>query len=206
MPEAPETPAQRGFTLLEVLIALVVLGLLMVALTQGVRAGLSLRQAQVSRLDRTAELDATMRGLRTVLGSVATISGGVRNIATEGNTPTFRGEAEQLNFVGSMPTGLGSSRRADMNLHLNDGRLILSWTPHRHTRLLSAPPPPTETVLLQGIKRLQLAYWGAPSRGEPAAWQSRWESPQAPELIRVELLFGPGDRRHWPDLIVAAQP
>jgi general secretion pathway protein J len=206
MPEPSEAPEQRGFTLLEVLIALVVLGLLMVALTQGVRAGLSLRQAQVSRLDRTAELDATMRGLRTVLGSIATIPGGVRNIATEGNTPTFRGEAEQVNFIGAMPTGLGSSRRGDMDLHLNNGHLILSWTPHRHVRLLGPPPAPTEAVLLDNVKRLQLAYWGAPSRGEPAAWQSRWESPQAPELIRVELAFGQGDQRRWPGLIVAAQP
>ena len=52
---------QSGFTLLELLVALVVLGFLMVGLTQGVRTGLAMWGAQTRRLGETGEL-VTARG------------------------------------------------------------------------------------------------------------------------------------------------
>ena len=52
---------QGGFTLLEMLVALVVLGLLVVGLTQGVRTGLALWSAQSRRIGTAADLDAVAR-------------------------------------------------------------------------------------------------------------------------------------------------
>ena len=193
---------QSGFTLLDVLVALVVLGLLMVGLTQGVRAGLALRQAQIQRLSETAELDAAMRLLRTLLTRLPVVPGGFRVLATE-NGDGFRGEADRVSFVGDLPTGLGRTRRADLTLYLHNGRLVLSWTPHRHQRSLAARQRPTETELVQGVERLDLAYWGSPGKGQPASWEARWGRLDAPELIRLRLGFPKGDRRRWPDLITA---
>ena len=193
---------QAGFTLLEVLVALVVLGLLFVGLTGGVRAGLSLRHAQIHRLGETAELDAAMRLLRSVMSRLPVVPEGNRLIATETGAG-FGGEGDRVSFVGELPTGLGARRRADITLRLDDRRLMLSWTPHYHERRLGPSRQPTDTVLLDGVERLDLAYWGAPAAGQPPAWQARWESPDAPELIRVRLIFAKGDPRHWPDLITA---
>jgi len=53
------------------LVALVVLGFLMIGLTQGVRAGLALWDAQTRRVGETAELDATARTLRRLLSGIA---------------------------------------------------------------------------------------------------------------------------------------
>ena len=47
------------------LVVVIVLGLLMVGLTQGVRAGVALWGAQQRRVGETAELDAGARILRT---------------------------------------------------------------------------------------------------------------------------------------------
>ena len=58
---------QSGFTLLEMLVVLVVLGFLMVGLTQGVRAGLTMWGAQTRRVGETADLDAGAR-VALVLG------------------------------------------------------------------------------------------------------------------------------------------
>jgi len=193
---------QAGFTLLEMLVALVVLGLLFVGLTEGVRAGLSLRHAQLHRLSGTAELDAAMRALRTVMSRLPVAAESNRVIATEAGAG-FRGEAGRVSFVGDMPTGLGGTRRADITLRLGSRRLVLSWAPHYHEQSLGPPRQPTDTVLLDAVERLDLAYWGAPVAGRPSAWQARWESPDAPELIRVRLVFAKGDPRHWPDLITA---
>lgn len=195
---------ESGFTLLETLVALVVLGFLMVGLAEGVRAGLAIRHAESRRVDQTAELDSAMRVLRGALTRLPVVPSGNRLIATEEGLG-IAGEADRVSFVGRLPTGLGTDRLADMTLYRDGDRLVLAWRPHRHERPLRAPPAPTRTVLLGGIERLDLAYWGSPKGGPAAGWKARWEGTEAPELIRIRLGFAKHDRRRWPDLIVASR-
>jgi general secretion pathway protein J len=192
---------QSGFTLLELLVALVVLGFLMVGLTQGVRIGLAMWGAQTRRLGETAELDVGARALRMLLSDIQTPR--PSNVGAGAATPNFEASSDKLTFVGDLPTGFGTTRRANITLELVQERLVLLWTPHRHERT-TAPEPepkPTETELIRGVERLEFAYWGAASPDQPAGWQDQSGGP--PELIRVRLTFPKGDRRRWPDLIVA---
>jgi len=198
------TGGENGFTLLEVLVALVVLGMLVIGLSQGVRTGLALRQAQVHRLDATAELDSAMRLLRTVLSRLPAAPGG-RVLGAKSDS-AFKGDPGEVRFLGTLPTGLGATRRAEMTLHLRNGRLILSWSPRLHEQPLKPPQPATDTELLHGVARLDLAYWGPGPGNEPAGWRSSWDEADMPQLIRVRLGFGEKDRRRWPDLIAAARP
>lgn len=197
------TGRQSGFTLLEILVALVVLGFLMVGLTQGVRAGLTMWGAQTRRVGETADLDAGARVLRRLLSGISLPSAGGFLVAS--STEKFEALPDSLTFVGDLPTGFGTTRRADITLELHEGRLVLRWTPRRHELSIAPPPEPIETELIRGVERFDLAYWGSPSPGEPAGWQSRWDRRDIPELIRVRLGFATGDRRRWPDLIAAPQ-
>lgn len=190
---------QAGFTLLEMLVVVVVLGLLVVGLAQGVRAGLTLWGAQTRRVGETGELDAVARVLRTLLSEIPTSS------SVGAGSPEIKGRQDSIELVGDLPTGLGTTRRADITIELRQGRLVLRWTPRRHELSNAPPPEPTETELLGRVDRLDFAYWGAPVTGQPAAWQAQWDSPELPELIRLRLGFGQGDRRRWPDLIAASQ-
>lgn len=195
---------QSGFTLLEILIALVVLGLLLVGLTQGVRAGLEMWQAQTRRLGETSELDAAARTLRRLLSDIPQPATG-RFVARGGSGP-LKGTAARITFVGDLPTGLGTTRRADITLERRGRRLLLLWTPYRHVVLFGPKPKPIETELLGGVVRFALAYWAPADANRAAGWQSQWNHVGLPELIRVRLGFAKGDRRHWPDLIVATAP
>ena len=197
------TGRQSGFTLLEILVALVVLGFLMVGLTQGVRAGLTMWGAQTRRVGETADLDAGARVLRRLLSGISLPAAG--GVLGASSTEKFEARPDSLTFVDDLPTGFGTTRRADITLELHEGRLVLRWTPRRHERSIAPPPEPIETELIRGVERFDLAYWGSPSPGEPAGWQSRWDRRDIPELIRVRLGFATGDRRRWPDLIAAPQ-
>jgi general secretion pathway protein J len=189
-----------GFTLLETLVALVMLGFLLVGLTHGVRTGLALWNAQSRRIGEAADLDAAERTLRNLLSGIATAP----SVGAASGSATFDGSADHLAFVGDLPNGLGTTGLANIVLALQGGRLVLSWTPHRH-EISSAPPPkPVETELVGRVVRLELAYWGSPSPDQPAAWQRQWQGPQLPDLIRVRLLFAEGDKRRWPELIAAS--
>jgi general secretion pathway protein J len=195
---------QGGFTLLEMVVVVTVLGFLIIGLTQGVRTGLTLWEAQSRRVGETAELDAAARILRALLSGIAPpASFGPAAGATGGEE--FKGAATSLAFVGDLPTGLGTTQRADITLELSRGRLVLHWTPHRHELSIAAAVPPTETELVGNVERLDLAYWGTSPSGQEKGWQAQWDGPAIPGLIRIRLVFGENDRRRFPDLIAAPQ-
>jgi general secretion pathway protein J len=197
----PPLGRQSGFTLLEMLVVVIVLGLLMVGLTQGVRAGIALWGAQQRRVGQTAELDAGARILRRLLTGIAASRAG--GFGATGGTNGLKGDAKHLSFVGDLPTGLGTTRRADISIALRKGNLVLTWTPHLHEIPLGPPPRPTETELVADVAHLEIAYWGSAAPDRPPAWQAVWEGPVLPELVRIRLIFSKRDQRHWPDLIAA---
>lgn len=195
---------EGGFTLLEILVALVVLGLLTIGLAQGMRTGLAMWHAQARQLDRVANLDAVERRLRTLLSSMPPPLA-TRFIGDPTTAQEMTGSADRLSFTGELPTGLGTTRRARMTLAAEGGRLMLIWTPDLHEVRAGPAPAPNRTALLDRVARLDLAYWGRLAPNQPPAWQSAWKGGTFPQLIRVRLVFAKGDPRRWPDLIVAPQ-
>jgi general secretion pathway protein J len=192
---------QRGFTLLETLVVVVVLGLLVAGLGRGVHAGLALWSGQQRRLGQTAELDAGARILRALLTGIAVLpAAGAGGTAAQNG---FKGDAEHLTFVGDLPTGLGTTRRADIAIGLRKGNLVLTWTPHLHEIPLGTPPSPTDTELIANVAHLDIAFWGSAVPDQPAAWRTQWDGPAPPVLIRIRLVFRKSDQRRWPDLITA---
>jgi general secretion pathway protein J len=194
----------RGFTLLEMLVVLIVLGFLMLGLNQGVRTGLGFWTVQSRQIGNTAELDTTARILRMLLTGLPIAPAAAINPGAAPMALSFAGAADHLTFVGDLPTGLGNTHRADITIEARGGRLVLVWSPHRH-ELASTKPASNDTELLRGVARLDLAYWGTTAPDLPASWLAQWEGPAIPQLVRIRLTFAKGDARHWPDMIVAPQ-
>ncbi len=194
---------QAGFTLLEILVALVVFGFLFIGLSQGTRTGFALWNVQARRIGQTEELDATARTMRSLLTGIPILP--VTAADTMPQAIAITGEADRLAFVGDLPTGVGATRRADITFTLRTGRLVLRWAPHRHEKVVAPPVAPTETELIHGVERLELAYFGAAPSGQAPVWHAQWAGPQLPLLIRVRLRFAKGDGRQWPDLVAAPQ-
>lgn len=191
---------QAGFSLLELLVALSVLGLVLIALNHGVQTGLGVWNVQARQINRTKDLDATARILRTVLTQIPAAAS--TNPASPPAAIVFTGKADELELVGNLPTGLGTDSYADLALHLNAKRLVLNWSPHRH-ELADPVAAANVTEILRGVERLDLAYWGPPSPNAPSTWLAGWDGPTLPNLVRIRLNFAAGDARRWPDLIIA---
>jgi len=179
---------QAGFTLMEVLVALAVLGLLMAGLTQGTRFGMQAWRRQSDMLATRDQLDGIDRSLRELLSSA---------VLHAADDPA------ELAFTGQLPQSTAlASRRADMSLRVNQHRLTLRWTPHVHQRSLGPPPPPAETVLIDGIDRIIVSYWRVGDSNSPGGWTEEWNASLRPQLVKIKLVFPPDDKRHWPDIIV----
>lgn len=184
-----------GFTLLEVLVSLVVFGLLLAGLNQGLRYGMRAWASQTRMTNRHVDLDAIDVALRNMLAKAD---------PGDGNDPApFKATPDQLQIVVSLPDGAGAlpSRRVEAVLLVDAAhRLVLRWRPWVHAERFGPPAKLTETELLRDVSRLDLAYW-QPRRG----WVTEWHARNLPALIRVRLVFPPNDLRHWPDLVAAPE-
>jgi general secretion pathway protein J len=187
-----------GFTLLEVLVALVVLGLLMATLAQGMRIGLGAMTVGQRIGAGVDGLEATERTLRALLGRAAP-----SDTATQDRA--FTGLAQGMAFTTTLPEGLGTPLpvEADVSLLVADGhRLELRWRPH-HRNWIVTPPPPATVVLQEGVAGLALEFFEPGADGRGGRWLSSWRGGDLPRLVRIRVTFPDGDRRHWPDIVVA---
>lgn len=185
------TRRQDGFTLMEMLVALVVLGLLMAGLVEGVHYGIKSWQSQAQFIDRTAELDGVDRVLRELFTGIDT-----------GGDASFSGEPHRVAFTGRLPPSLPLLfQRSDMLLMVTeDHRLVLRWTPHPHANLLTTPAS-RDTELLRGVEEIDLNYRSVDANSGATVWATS-TSDAIPPLIRLRIQFVKDDRRHWPDMVM----
>jgi general secretion pathway protein J len=189
---------ERGFTLLETLVTLVVLGFLMVTLTQGVRVGLQAWVTQGRIGGRASGIDTTDRALRQLIGRASPGETLSRDAA-------FTGTANMLSFTTTLPQGFGAvaTHEADVTLLVaDDHHLELRWRPH-YRRWIVAPPPASTITLLDDVERLELAFWQPGTGSGAGGWVSAWTARDLPRLVRLRIVFPPDDPRHWPDIVIA---
>lgn len=186
-----------GFTLLEVLVALVVLGFLMAGLAGGVRLGMQAWSAQDRATAAHGELDAVDRAVRRLIEQA--------DPGDQSHAAGIVGDGSRLVLTTRLPAV--SDRAVDAVLLVDArGRLVLRWTPQRFGRPIRPPPPPRDADLLDGVASVQFAYWprGAPGSGTGGGWRGAWNGPDPPALVRVRLGFADA-ARHWPDIVAAPE-
>jgi general secretion pathway protein J len=187
-----------GFTLLEVMIAVALLGLIVLGLAQGLRFGLAAWDRQTRQIAARDDLGTADRLIRALIAQAEP--------AEEDEPPHLRGAAGAITLRTRLPlaaelAGIGDVEAA---LGVDAGhRLVLRATPHPNAAPLRAARPVIEEVLLADVDHIELSYWRPGRNGQPGLWQPSWRSADLPLLIRLRLVFLPGISRHWPDIIAA---
>jgi general secretion pathway protein J len=171
--------SDSGFTLLELLIVITILGLILMALTSGVRFAGQAWEVQERRSNRQGDLDAVQNVLRELMAS-----------ATH-----FQGDAASLRFVSVLPLALARGGLYDVEIRASAHRLLFAWKPHFKGPSLRIPP--TEIELIKNVTGFELTYYVP-----PGGWQHVLTAEmRPPALIKVNLQLGEG--RVWPPLVVA---
>jgi general secretion pathway protein J len=184
-----------GFTLLEVLVVLVVLGLLLTALGQGSSFGVLAWTAQTRQATAEAGLDEVERTLHRLIGEAAAGAGEA--------VPPLQGEPHVVQFASRLPAATAAGEPRDVVVVLAvdmQKRLVLRWLPRPHAARLGAPAEAGESVLAERVAGLDLRYGPANAAG---GWTATWSARALPRLVRVHIVFPADDPRRWPDIIVA---
>jgi general secretion pathway protein J len=184
-----------GFTLVETLVGLVLLGLVSAL---GLSAlGLVARAGAAAAPDATTVAlaqDLLRLRLRAAVPVVAEGSGGRPSLL-------FEGGPERLVFVAELPPRFGIAGLALVELRREGGALALHWRP-LHGK--AAGEGGAGRAFLDGVAALRLRYFGSPRGREEPAWREAWtEATTLPAAISVEVEFTAEDARHWPGLVVA---
>ena len=187
---------QSGFSLLEMLVAMTLLGLIGALAANGIRFGTQSweRAQQVS--DRMLEEQALRRFLRTQIGAARPV-----RAADGSRSPpvVFDGGPDNLTILAPLRAALGPS-----GLHLirigavahADGTegLALGWTPAEGLGGASATQPAVEP-LADDPAGIALRYFGPDAEGTPV-WQSAWAGRAAlPALVELTLIGADGMQR-----------
>ena len=190
---------QRGFTLVELLVALALTAALLTVLFAGIGLGIkgmARLDDQVGRIEARRSLGAALR--REIAAAYPASEGPAA-------TATFVGRAGVLSFL-SLEGGAGPA--------FTRVWLMVEDTPASEGGghalvLMRRPQAPGQwlgferTVLARGVARFRLAYFGAPAPSEPRAWHDAWEGYRVPpELIRVSLALDSDAGYAWPDEVV----
>jgi prepilin-type N-terminal cleavage/methylation domain-containing protein len=175
---------EAGFTLLEILVALVLLGLFVTALAGVLRFALNAE----GRLEHTATMSdndiRTRIFLRDYLGAADPVW------IPDPDFPhvAFTGAATTMRFIAPTPGSLGGFGLAQFELRIETSGKGYRLT-SRATDTSGHQPDSLYTVLSRQIGPISFDYYGAPASGIGLAWQSTWQNRSTiPELIAIKGL------------------
>ncbi|MCP1464363.1 MULTISPECIES: prepilin-type N-terminal cleavage/methylation domain-containing protein [unclassified Pseudomonas] len=179
---------QQGFTLLEIMIVLSLLGVLLTlvggALLGANRAVLKAQRYTVS-LD---EMRAAQQFLRTAISEALPLD------VTEDDSQTdgfFAGGPQRMQFVATLPGVLGGGiQRFTLQLVGPESRrdLQVAFARFESEAQVSVPASRSEPqVLLKDVEGLQFSYRGVSPKGQATGWISEWPwTKRLPYAVRID--------------------
>jgi general secretion pathway protein J len=191
--------SQRGFTLVELLVALSVSALL-TTLVYGVIV-LGQRSAQAVS-DRASESEQMLIGWQFIDAAVAQAQP-VSDPNDPDNPIGFSGTPDRLSFVADQPAYLGPGGLTRLTLETRDRAGVDALILIRE-RFISSPDQqagePLEATLVEDLESFRLSYFGSPEEDRPANWLSDWNGRDTlPGLVEIHVK--PRGRPAWPVLV-----
>lgn len=193
---------QRGFTLLEMLIAFSLVSLLFLALFASFNTIGRSWDAADTRINKTEDMRLITDFLRRQLGQamVVRIKG-----EKEPQVYAFEGTATSLRYAAPLQPlqHQGGVFLVELDIVAGkDGKkLEMLYAPYRPELTWDEAFEEAEPVLVfDGLKDAAFEYFGAEEEGNDSEWTSDWEDkPRYPDMLKLTLA---DKERAWPEMLV----
>jgi len=200
--------SNAGFTLLELLVALTLLGLIFAVLAGSVRFGTTVWERGTEKTAETENLQLVHRLLRKQIGqmrpAILPDKRRIRKLA-------IAGQPNMLTFVAPPPAKLAKRGvyefRVSIDMESRNHRLVIAWRQVKPDLSDFSDADQFETrVLVDNIADGRISYFGKIGGQDTRQWHERWvDQENLPQLVRINLDYPPRDSRKWPPLIIALQ-
>lgn len=198
--------SRNGFTLIEVMIAITLLGVIVVLLFGSLRiAGKSWSTGE-DKIARVNQKAVVYQFFKRHLTSIRPLPMPKRDdpLGRETTEQAFQGQAQRLQFVAALPAA--STRKGLQMFTIQpDPRstaiIQVALRPYRETgdEFDVAEPP---VVLLENVAAFKFAYFGNTEEGGEKVWRDEWlEADRLPSLVKISIALK--DRSYWPDMVFA---
>lgn len=193
----------RGFTLIEMVIAITILSIMMVLAYATLRTG-SHSWAAVNQVhDDVEELRITHRFLRRQIA----LAEQRKDPVVEEAEPLFEGKTDAVDFVA--PLSIRQTARQLYRFQLrfepagDASRLVLDYSPYIPDPVgISDAEDTNSTILASGLAEGSFLYFGSETLGGERQWMDEWSiTDRLPHLVKVRLVGDQG--KPWPELVVS---
>jgi general secretion pathway protein J len=183
---------QRGFTLIELVVAMVLLGTMMLLLYGGLSFSVRSWDAGDANGRRTADRRLGENFLRRELSELFPMRWKEPNVVKF----AFEGEKDHLRFVSSRPAGIAQGGLSLVGIEVQDEgngsrkrNLVMRRAMPGDEQKSFAPLDAAEpVVLIAGVDSVSFEYFGAENDFTPPQWTDSWKWPfKMPEVVRVRI-------------------
>ena len=197
----------RGFSLLEVLMAFVLLALLMAGAMSGIRTATRSIQGGEALIERTNKIRVAQEFLRRQLSNSVALP--FEQKQPTGEPVTFLGSNDELTYVSGMPgyqsRGGAYVQQLAFERGGNGTQLVF-----KHALLNGFDPDDAfedaerePVVLLEHVQSARFEYRALDDRGRLGEWTDDWDLPgRTPLLVRIDVEFERDSRLMWPEFVV----
>jgi general secretion pathway protein J len=201
---SPNSMRARGFTLIEVMLAILLLAVLLAAAYGGIRSAVKAMHVGEAVIDRTNRLRVAQEFIRHQVSRTLPLPFGQEE--STGANFLFQGESDLMRFVAPMPGYLSrggsyvqtielvSSRNGKQLLF---GHSMLNGFDLNRKRLDDAEP----VILMDQIESGRFQYRKLDAEGKLEDWSDDWDDPSiTPVMVRIQIKMRPEALVGWPDM------
>ena len=196
--------AQAGFTLIEVVIAMVLVGAIMLLVYSGLSFALRSWDAGDANGRRVAERRLAENFLRRELSEMFPM----RFKDALQVKMAFEGGADRIRFVSARPPGIQMGGLSLVSVELQDNRekrtrdlVMLRAMPDDEAKDFGPLAKAESHLLLAGVDRVEFGYFGSENEFTEPKWYDAWDfTARIPELVRMRVVAADGSK--LPDTVV----